>query len=127
MDVISLRVIRHTRNVGEMVQFYRDHLGMRVLENWDRPGSQGAVLAFEPELGGTTIELLNAGGQAKPDVTPVNLDLAIEVTEVDAWRDRLRAHGVPIVAELEDKPWGHRAFSVEDPDGLRVTFYKVIA
>lgn len=99
---------------------------MKVVRSWSHPGNRGALLSPGDGLGSMTIELLNYGKQAKRDVAPANVDLTIEVSDVEQWRRRLRAHGAPVVAEIEDKPWGHRAFSVEDPDSLRVTLYQVI-
>jgi uncharacterized glyoxalase superfamily protein PhnB len=46
------------------------------------------------------------------------------VRDVDAWYDRIKKQGISIAEEIEDKPWGHRAFSIEDPDGLCVTLYQ---
>jgi lactoylglutathione lyase len=34
--------------------------------------------------------------------------------------DELRAAGVEVVAEPEDKPWGERVVSVADPDGYTI-------
>ena len=40
--------------------------------------------------------------------------------DVDATLDVLRATGVPLVAEPEDRPWGERVASTRDPDGKLV-------
>jgi hypothetical protein len=32
--------------------------------------------------------------------------------------------GIPIVRGLEDAPWGHRSFGIDDPDGLRIWYYQ---
>jgi lactoylglutathione lyase len=38
----------------------------------------------------------------------------------DATVEHLRGHGVPVLAEPADQPWGERMAEVADPDGNRV-------
>jgi catechol 2,3-dioxygenase-like lactoylglutathione lyase family enzyme len=33
---------------------------------------------------------------------------------------------VDIAEDIEDKPWGYRQFTVRDPDGNRITFFKFL-
>jgi lactoylglutathione lyase len=40
------------------------------------------------------------------------------VTDVDGEHRRLRALGVPVIAEPTDRPWGHRTLHIADPDGF---------
>lgn len=42
--------------------------------------------------------------------------------DIDALAARARAFGARITEEPEDKPWGVRSFSVDDPDGFHLTF-----
>ncbi|MFE6689231.1 VOC family protein [Streptomyces sp. NPDC057743] len=48
---------------------------------------------------------------------PVVPDLSIEVGDVDAVYEAVRASGARIVHPLRDEEWGVRRFFVEDPDG----------
>jgi uncharacterized glyoxalase superfamily protein PhnB len=34
------------------------------------------------------------------------------------------ARGVRIARGLEDAPWGHRSFRVDDPAGFRIWYYQ---
>jgi catechol 2,3-dioxygenase-like lactoylglutathione lyase family enzyme len=43
--------------------------------------------------------------------------LCVRVADADALCERYRERGAKIVAELEDKPWGMREFTLEDPNG----------
>jgi uncharacterized glyoxalase superfamily protein PhnB len=43
--------------------------------------------------------------------------LCVRVADADALCARYRERGAKIVAELEDKPWGMREFTLEDPNG----------
>ena len=40
--------------------------------------------------------------------------------DCDAAVEHLRGHGVPVLAEPADQPWGERMAEVADPDGNRV-------
>jgi uncharacterized glyoxalase superfamily protein PhnB len=127
MELIGFRILRLTRQFDAMLAFYRDTLEMRCIQSWERPGTMGALLTASKAFGQTTIEILQSEGRIVQKGRPANIDLALEVKDVDAWHDRFRRGGVNIVEALEDKPWGHRAFSIEDPDGLRITLYQTIA
>jgi len=52
--------------------------------------------------------------------------LAYEVDDVDEWYRRIQEKGLPIRGELVHKPWGHRTFSITDPDGIKVILYSII-
>jgi predicted enzyme related to lactoylglutathione lyase len=55
------------------------------------------------------------------------LILSFEVEDVDAEYRRLKADGLEIYQELQDKPWGERSFVVDDPNGVHVYLYTLIA
>ncbi|WP_128543149.1 VOC family protein [Larkinella soli] len=46
--------------------------------------------------------------------------LTVEVDNVDAEYERIRALGVPVEIELRDEPWGDRHFAVVDPNGIGI-------
>jgi len=48
---------------------------------------------------------------------PVNPDLSVEVDDVDAAYEKLRATGAEIAHPITDEQWGVRRFFVRDPDG----------
>lgn len=52
--------------------------------------------------------------------------LSVEVADVDAEYNRLKAAGLPTDAEPKDQPWGERAFVVRDPNGFGVNISKTI-
>ena len=122
MQVMSLRLVRHTRQFDAVLAFYQDTLEMRCIQSWERPGTRGALLTIGKAMGETAIEILQTEDGVQKG-HPVNVDLLLEVKDVDAWYDRFRRQGLRIVEALEDKPWGHRSFGIEDPDGMRVTLY----
>lgn len=46
--------------------------------------------------------------------------LTIEVADVDAEYDRVRAQGVLIAIPIRDEPWGDRHFAITDPNGVGI-------
>jgi catechol 2,3-dioxygenase-like lactoylglutathione lyase family enzyme len=126
IEIFQVSIVRHTKNYDAMVEFYRDRLGMSVKQSWDHPGDRGTLLSFGGKTPGTLIEVIELGEEAMPGVKPVNVVLSIEVPAVDEWHDRLAERGVTIARGLENAPWGHRSFGIDDPDGFRIWYYQDI-
>ncbi|WP_425567903.1 VOC family protein [Plantactinospora mayteni] len=53
----------------------------------------------------------------KDAAASVNPDLSVEVDDVDAAYEAVRATGAEIVHPITDERWGVRRFFVRDPDG----------
>ena len=56
--------------------------------------------------------------------TPSAIALYMEASDLDAFHARLVAAGARIVDPLATRPWGQDEFTVEDPDGNWLTFWK---
>jgi uncharacterized glyoxalase superfamily protein PhnB len=99
--------------------FLGETLGLDLDHAWDDEGGRGALYV----CGGGFIEVF----EAKPGeavTRPVGMALSVEMADVDTWHDTLREQGVPVVGPLGDKPWGHRSFQIETPDGVPITFFE---
>ena len=123
-EVIQVSIVRHTKNFETMVEFYRDKLQMKITQSWDDPGNRGMLLSFGGRASNTVIEVIELGDEAVPGVKPINIVLSIEVPTVDEWHNQLMNRGVTIARGLEDAPWGHRSFGIDDPDGFRIWYYQ---
>jgi uncharacterized glyoxalase superfamily protein PhnB len=123
-EIVQVSIVRHTKNYEAMVAFYRDKLGMNIKQSWNEPDNRGTLLAFGGQAGSTVIEVIQLGKEAVPGVKPINVVLSIEVDNVDEWHDELMQRGIPIARGLEDAPWGHRGFGIDDPDGFRIWYYQ---
>ena len=95
------------------VAFYRDRLGLPVVDDWSRDGardgSEGVVLAAGPAF----VELVSPASGDGPL-------LAFEVTDVDAALARLRPTADEVVAPPHHYPRGHYGFEVRGPAGATV-------
>lgn len=126
MKPFHLSIVRHTQNYQAMLNFYGQQLGFLPTRSWDKPGNRGTLFAIGGDVAHTVVEVLELGEEAIAGGKPVNLVLSIEVDRVDDWHDWLVRSGVEIAREIEDAPWGHRSFGIDDPDGLRIWFYQDI-
>jgi catechol 2,3-dioxygenase-like lactoylglutathione lyase family enzyme len=127
--VRETRVALTVQDYEAALRFYRDALGLPVVESWDGPSGRGAVM----DAGRATIEVLSpeqsdlverveAGG-ARPD--PVRL--ALEVRDSEATARALVDAGAQAVAEPVTTPWSHRNVRVRAPHGLQLTVFTVLA
>ena len=119
---MEFRFVYFTPRYEETVAFLRDGIGLAVTDSWDRPGDhRGTVFAAASGL----IEVMENEGQARGESRTATGGpfAAVEVEDVDALHARVTANGVPTHYPLEDKPWGHRGFSVLDPNGVEIAFF----
>lgn len=119
MEVLSSRVLLRPRDFTTSVAFYRDVLGLRVYREYGWAGRVTGIVLF---CGGGYLEL-TATGPGDGDGVGAML-LWLQVPEVDAEVDRLRAQGVE-VGPAETMPWGLREAWLADPDGVSIVLVEV--
>ena len=104
----------------ESLTFYRDLLGMKLLEEWSDFG-HGAVLEA---MAGTVVELIDApaGARALPPEERT-VFMGLQVADPEAIHDRLVAAGARVNGPPTAKPWGGRGFTAFDPEGMPVNVY----
>jgi catechol 2,3-dioxygenase-like lactoylglutathione lyase family enzyme len=117
----TLRVARATNDLDAVVRFYRDGLGLDVIDSFeDHEGFDGVMLghrgrAYHLEL---TRERGHDAGRA-----PARENLLVFYIPDEAeWReavDRMRAHGYEPVSSANPY-WDRDGRTFEDPDGYRV-------
>jgi catechol 2,3-dioxygenase-like lactoylglutathione lyase family enzyme len=105
------------------IDFYTRGLGFVVSERWEKDGALVGVMlkAGVCELGIGQDDW--AKGRDRVKGTGVRLWCETR-QDVNALAARARAWGARLTEEPEDKPWGVRAFSLDDPDGYHLTFYR---
>ncbi len=77
-------------------------------------------------MGSGEIEVL-ALPPAMEYIVPQGFEITIEVEDVDRYYQFIRSKDLTVRGELTNKPWGHRAFSINDPDGVKLIFFSPIA
>ena len=126
--VKELRVAVTVEDYDGALRFYRDVLGLPVVESWDQPEGSGAVLA----AGRATLELLSPGQAALVDDVEVGrrvagpVRLALEVEDSAATAEALAAAGAERVGAPVVTPWSHRNVRLRAPDGMQLTLFTVL-
>ena len=105
-----------TDRFDESVAFYRDGLGLELLEEWTEHG-HGAVLSAG---GHARVELIDTEVSDKPSATTF---MGIQVDDVEAVHGRLVSIGASVRGEPIAKQWGGRGFVAFDPNGVAVNLY----
>ncbi|MER8867168.1 VOC family protein [Mesorhizobium sp. M0751] len=99
-----------TQDIAAAKPFYQDVLGLDVLMD------QGWITTYgSQETMTVQVSFMAQGGSG----TPVP-DLSIEVDDVDAALEAMKAAGFVIEYGPADEPWGVRRFFVRDPFGRLV-------
>jgi methylmalonyl-CoA/ethylmalonyl-CoA epimerase len=126
--VRELRIAVTVEGYEQALAFYRDALGLPVLESWDTEEGSGAVL----DAGRATLELLSRQQSELVDRVEVGertsgaIRFALEVDDSAATADRLVAAGAEQVGGPVVTPWNHRNVRVRAPDGMQLTLFTVL-
>lgn len=103
-----------TPDMGRALWFYRDLLGFELQYQFPPEGEPGYVgLQLGPSH-------LGIGFQAGATPATGRFAFWVYTDDCDAAVEHLRGHGVTVVDEPADQPWGERMAIVEDPDGNRI-------
>jgi lactoylglutathione lyase len=126
--VRELRLALTVEHYDQAVAFYRDVLGLPLLESWDEPAGSGAVL----DAGRATLELLSVPQAELVDQVEVGarvagpVRVALEVADSAETARRLVAGGAQALAEPVVTPWRHRNVRLRAPDGMQLTLFTVL-
>ena len=107
MNVVRILPLLTVTDLDSAVDSYTAATGMEVIMRFDwiatlaPPGDPARQLSLiTPDAPG-----------------PTNPAVSVEVTDVDAAYEEVRAAGLSIVHEMTDEPWGVRRFFFADADG----------
>lgn len=108
-----------TQNMEETKAFYQDILGFGVSFENDfylllHTPNQQAEISFLLPNHPTQQPLFQAPFQGE------GMYLTIEVEDVDALYDELKAKRVDIKIDIRDEAWGDRHFAIQDPNGIGI-------
>jgi YD repeat-containing protein len=123
-ETLRLRSVTPTYTVNDLqktIAWYCDGLGFIVSERWEEGGKLDGVML---KAGSCTFGLSQDDfAKGRDRQKGVGFRIYVEtVQSVDKLADRIRAYGGKIVTEPTDMPWNARVFTVEDPDGFRISF-----
>lgn len=99
-----------TRDHDRAAAFYGETLGLERRKRW------GNMPATEFQAGNLTLAVMDPSAFGQPDARPNSAPIALQVEDVEAARDALKAEGVTFVVEMMDSGVCHQAIFT-DPDG----------
>ena len=126
--VRELRLALTVERYDQAVAFYRDRLGLPVIESFEGPEGGGVVL----DAGRATLELLSVGQAELVDQVEVGsrvagpVRVALEVADSAAVARRLVDGGTEALADPVVTPWSHRNVRLRAPDGTQLTLVTVL-
>lgn len=122
----SIRV----QDIARALSFYEGTLGFDVLRGGPDDGNvslgRGAARLMLETPGSFYAPAYNEAIRARTG-TPSAMALYMEADDLADLYGRLAAAGLPIVDPLADRDWGQAEFTVADPEGNWLTFYKPLA
>jgi lactoylglutathione lyase len=114
--------IVYTEDLGAALVFYRERLGFA--QSYQFPPEGPPVFVGLTLAGGGSLALaavtdgeVGSHGQPLHARSGPQFELCVYTDDVDRAVADLRAHGVPVLVEPRDQPWGERMAYVADPDG----------
>lgn len=123
---LSLRSVGPSFTVNDLeksLAWYRDVMGFAVGERWE---DNGKLLGVELKAGRTIFMIGQDDWKKGRDrVKGVGFRLYCQTDQdVDRLAEGIKARGGRLAQEPRDEEWGARAFTVEDPDGFKITISK---
>lgn len=116
--------LRYVASVDAVRQYYLDRLGFEHMMGV--VGKDGQLDFSIVVRDGAQLMLarpMAAGG----DTTGAALEIYVEVADVDAYHAELAGKGVTFADAPATQWWGDRNFSVIDPAGHKIWFWKTVA
>ncbi|MET9870372.1 VOC family protein [Streptomyces sp. NPDC006386] len=119
VHVLSSRILLRPADPEKSRAFYGEQLGLAVYREFGTGPERGTVYF----MGGGFLEV--SGRPGTPPEPAVRLWL--QVDDVAAAQDELRAKGVEIVRPPVKEPWGLVEMWIADPDGTPIVLVEVPA
>lgn len=119
VHVLSSRILLRPTDPERSRAFYGEQLGLAVYREFGTGTERGTVYF----LGGGFLEV---SGRAETPPDPA-VRLWVQVADVSAAHDELRAKGVEIVRPPVKEPWGLVEMWIADPDGTPIVLVEVPA
>ena len=127
MPVGQFRFAYFTPRYAATLAFYQDGLELPIVEAWDHsPDDRGTL--FRAASGIIEVLALPQSGRCDhlfDERKPQGAFIVMEVDQVDAHYQRVKARGLAIQQALMDQAWGHRSFCVREPNGLTLYIYSI--
>src|ERR1700757_3382149 len=110
----------YLKDVGRGIGFYRDWLGLKVIQDFRHEG-RSVYARLRAPGGDGTLALHQAGPGAS--VTSDGVRLYFEVRDLDDFCQKLRRRGFVFTQSPQVMPWGWRHAYLNDTEGHEISLY----
>ena len=123
----KFRFIYFTNKYEETCSFYKDKLECTVAHFWDRNANDKGTL-FNVAEG--LVEVLKHPEKDEMKISgldyrmPQGVFMGIQVWNIDELYEKYASMDISFKQKIVDQSWGHRSFSILDPNGLVLLFYQ---
>lgn len=123
----AFRFTYFTDKYEETVEFYEQTLGLELEHSWERNEHDKGTLI---KAGAGLIEVLLRPENDEHKYPGLDYRVAqgafmvLQVFNIDELFESYKSAEVPFEQEITYQPWGHRSFSVIEPNGLILSFYE---
>ncbi len=122
-ETLRLRSVMPSLTVNDAARslaWYRDVMGFFIREEWTPEGklAGGVVQAGDVLFFLTQDDFAKGKDRRKGEGMRLYCSTG---QEVDGLAEQMKGRGAKMLQEPKDQPWGGRDFTVEDPDGFKIT------
>ena len=121
----EFRIALTAADYDKTLSFYRNALGLTVLQEWPSQDGRGSLLS----LGNATLEILDEAHAAWVDRIEVGrrvsgpVRFALKFSDLDLTLKSAVGNGARIFREPALTPWNDISARIEGPDGMQMTFF----
>jgi catechol 2,3-dioxygenase-like lactoylglutathione lyase family enzyme len=126
MNVKELRIALTVDDFDKAVMFYRDTLGLGLVESWNNPDGRGVILSVQSvtlelfdKAQAETVDNIEAGKRVSGQIR-----FALQVDDLEKASDELGKAGATVVNAPVQTPWGDTNQRLQTPDGLQLTLFQ---
>lgn len=116
-DFTGLKVRLQTTDLASTVSFYRDVLGLEVVDQWSEADDAGVIFGLEGVAGTAFLEF---GRSSSPSNGAASVQFRVE--DMAGFLDRIGDAWA--VDGPHERPWGSVYSYLRDPNGVQVIVYK---
>ena len=120
LDLLDIRPALTATDLDASLAWYRDVVGFEVQQTYERDGKVGAASLQAGSARLLLVQDDGAKGLDRQKGEGFRLHMAT-ADDVDAIAAGIEERGGTLESPPVDTPFGTRAFSLEDPDGFKVT------
>jgi len=114
MKIQAIAPLFTTARLQETKAFYTDYLGFEAHVQMD------CYLGLRLGEEGPSLDFLTANDEDRPAASGTGLFYCFAVECADTSYEELKGKGAPVGDAPENKPWGERSFTFDDPNGITI-------